>query len=356
MKPFSDSFISEYTAYTRDREPDFNNILSVLNKQKPNRPTLFEFFLNTDLYVELSGRQTIPSDPLEYRKMVVDAFRTAGYDYVTMEASGFYLENKVSAHGQKSLNIDESPMISDMESYKAYHWNEPEDFDDSHLDQIAAYLPAGMKIISQGPGGVLENVMSIAGYEGICFLKNDNPGLLKELFDQVGSRLVRYYERAAKHKCIGAFISNDDWGFATQTMISPADMREYVFPWHKKIAEVVHKSGRPVILHSCGELKEIYEDVITDIGMDAKHSYEDKIMPVEDVYDLYKGRMAILGGIDVDFLCRFSEEEIYKRSVNMLLRSERDGGYALGSGNSIPYYVPRDKYLAMTAAAVMNNW
>ena len=27
------------------------------------------------------------------------------------------------------------------------------------------------------------------------------------------------------------------------------------------------------------------------------------------------------------------------------------GGYALGSGNSIPYYVPQENYLAMIAAA-----
>lgn len=45
-------------------------------------------------------------------------------------------------------------------------------------------------------------------------------------------------------------------------------------------------------------------------------------------------------------------EEIYRRSKAMLERTEGRGGYALGSGNSIPEYVPQENYLAMISAAV----
>jgi len=38
----------------------------------------------------------------------------------------------------------------------------------------------------------------------------------------------------------------------------------------------------------------------------------------------------------------------------MLERSRERGGFALGSGNSIPNYVPYDNYIAMIAAATMN--
>jgi hypothetical protein len=36
----------------------------------------------------------------------------------------------------------------------------------------------------------------------------------------------------------------------------------------------------------------------------------------------------------------------------MLRRTERRGGYALGSGNSIPDYVPDQGFLAMVSAAL----
>jgi uroporphyrinogen decarboxylase len=85
---------------------------------------------------------------------------------------------------------------------------------------------------------------------------------------------------------------------------------------------------------------------------DAKHSYEDLIVPVEDAYERWGRRIAILGGIDVDFLCRSTPDAIRARSRAMLDRSAARGGYALGSGNSIPGYVPDEGYFAMIAAAL----
>ena len=55
----------------------------------------------------------------------------------------------------------------------------------------------------------------------------------------------------------------------------------------------------------------------------------------------------LLGGFDVDRLCRSSEAEI-RAHVDLLIdQVGPDGGYALGSGNSIARYVPPDHYLTM---------
>jgi uroporphyrinogen decarboxylase len=211
-----------------------------------------------------------------------------------------------------------------------------------------------MKLIVMGPGGVLENVTFLVGYEGLCYLLADDPELVEEIFDAVGSRLVKYYEAALQYDSVGACISNDDWGFNTQTMLSVPDMRKYVFKWHTKIAATIHNAGRPAILHSCGQLSAVYEDIITDMKYDAKHSYEDKIQPVEAAYDALNPRIAVLGGLDLDFVCRKTPREVYGRACAMLEKTRERGGYALGSGNSIPYYVPLENYLAMIAAAVVN--
>ncbi len=69
------------------------------------------------------------------------------------------------------------------------------------------------------------------------------------------------------------------------------------------------------------------DDVIDNMKYDGKHSYEDTIQPVEDAYDQYHDRIAILGGIDVDFMCRSTPEAIYERARRML---EHDKAYALG--------------------------
>lgn len=218
-------------------------------------------------------------------------------------------------------------------------------------DFLCSILPKGMKLVPLGPGGVLENVITLVGYSNLCMMLLEDPDLARDIFDAVGTRLVRLYEIMAPYQSVGAVVSNDDWGFKTQTMISPEHMRQYVFPWHTRIVQAAHAAGKPVILHSCGYPVDVMEDIIGTIGLDAKHSWEDTIVRVEDGYERWGGRIAIMGGIDVDFLCRATPDEVHGRARALLDRSATRGAYALGSGNSIPEYIPRENYLAMISAA-----
>ncbi len=253
---------------------------------------------------------------------------------------------------EKTRSINEGSIIHDRENFEKYPWPDPDNFDYSHLRDLKDDLPDGMKLIIWGPGGVLENVIFLVGFDNLCFMIYDNPQLAEDIFEAVGTRLIRYYELSAKFDTVGALISNDDWGFNTQTLLSPDDLRRYVFPWHKKIVEIIHATEKPVILHSCGNLVSVMDDIIDDLKYDGKHSYQDNIVPVEDEYEKLGSRIAILGGIDLDFVCRAKPEEIKRRSKDMLKRTEKRGAYALGTGNSVPDYVPDENYFAMISAAL----
>jgi uroporphyrinogen decarboxylase len=209
-----------------------------------------------------------------------------------------------------------------------------------------------MKLIGYSPEGVLENTIKLVGYERLCYLLNDDEKLVFDIFEAISTRLVQYYQIVARHKAIGACIVNDDWGFKTQTLFSPRAMRRFVFPWQKKIVSTIHEAGKPAILHSCGHFERIIDDIAEDMQFDARHSYEDAILPIEEAYERYHQRIAILGGIDVDFICRSRPEEVYLRSRAMLDRAKNRGGYALGTGNSVPDYVPDVGYFAMLQAAL----
>jgi uroporphyrinogen decarboxylase len=334
---------------------DFSQLLKVLERRKPDRPVLFEFFLNTPLYNRLAGKEVIgrygnDEDVGVAGPTRVMAFAKAGYDYATTSASLFCFPHE-EAEKKASLSINAGHTIRDRASLEAYPWLSPDDFDYSSLETLKEMMPKGMKLIVNGPCGVLENVIALTGYETLCMILYDDPKLAMDLFGHVGERLVRHYEIACRYETVGACISNDDWGFKTQTMLSPEDMRQYVFPWHKKIVDTVHAAGRPVILHSCGKLDAVMDDIIDHMGFDGKHSYEDVIEPVESAYERLGGRIAVLGGIDLDFVCRRSPEEVYERSRRMLEKAERArGAYALGTGNSVPEYTPDTNYFAMINA------
>ncbi len=87
-----------------------------------------------------------------------------------------------------------------------------------------------MKFLTFAPGGVLENALSLVGFEALCLMVMMEPDLAKAIFDAIGERLVEFYRVFASYESIGALVVTDDWGFKSQTVLSPELMRQYVFP------------------------------------------------------------------------------------------------------------------------------
>lgn len=54
----------------------------------------------------------------------------------------------------------------------------------------------------------------------------------------------------------------------------------------------------------------------------------------------------------MDFVCRADPQAVYTRAKAMLERTSERGAYALGTGNSVPEYVPDEGYFAMIRAAL----
>jgi uroporphyrinogen decarboxylase len=341
-----------------EAEPNFENLLAVLNRERPARPTLFEFFLNDKAYRTILGDEQVDDiyaahgGEMGNALVMARAYRAAGYDYVTAHGSGFAFP-RGEQHRQASISANEGALITDRSSFEAYPWPDPANFAYDRLEFLSDKLPSGMKAVLFSPGGVLENTIQLVGYENLCYMLIDEAELTGDIFDAIGSRLLKYYQLGLAWDCVGAVISNDDWGFKTQTMLPPDQMRKYVFPWHERIVAAAHEAHRPAILHSCGNLAHVMDDVIDVMKFDGKHSYEDSILPVEQAYEQWGSRIAILGGIDVDFVIRSPRTEVYARSRSMLEKART--GYALGTGNSVPEYVPTDQYFAMIEAALTDR-
>lgn len=340
---------------TKNRKPDFQNILRVLKHEPIERPVLFEFFMNQSLYESLADQEALNScDEFRKFRIIMSAFRNAGYDYATIPASysNILKFDRASSEQKNSRSQNDGFVITDRESFNAYQWPDPDERRYDLFAQLESLVPEGMKLIPSGPGGLLENAIDLVGFENLCFMSMMDEDLCRSIFDSIGERLLSFYSNIASYESVGAVIYNDDWGFKTQTMFSPEMLRSYVFPWCKKITQAVHAHGKPVILHSCGNLNEIMDDIIDGMKFDGKHSFEDIIIPVEAAIKKWSSRIAIMGGIDMNFISTASPQEVSMRSKLLLEQTQTFGGYALGSGNSIADYVPVENYFAMVLAAL----
>ena len=345
-------------------DPDFGRFEKVLRREgEPDRVPFYELFSNIEPEVMAAiGADQGPTDPEapwssdpDVRRSVLRrhiAYQHAlGYDYCNCGGVGFgfpreKLQSAETTEGERSYVRGSDATIRCREDFEEYPWTVMSGVDYSPLEAVGAMLPEGMKAVTNGPGGVLENVMWLLGYEGISYLLYDDEPLIGDMFDAVGSRLAEYLGTAAGFEAVGACCLGDDMGFKTATMVSPDVLRKYVFPWHKRIVDAVHARGKPVILHSCGNLSAVMEDVIA-CGWDAKHSFEDNIQPIWELKDEYGDRIAFLGGFDMDKISSMSEHDVRAHTRTLIEKCAPGGGWALGTGNSVASYVPVENLLAM---------
>ncbi len=329
----------------RELNPDYQQFIKVIRRERPDRPVLFEHGIEWPLMFEALGQDAIDNDnpPWGWLINTCQAFARLGYDVCPLPIHWFFNFHFVppqKRHGE-SVSQNHDAFINSMQDIRDYKWPEPAACDFGVMDKVAAATPQGMKWILYAPSGIFESLVDLFGFENLCVFLYEEPELVKAAAQEVGERTLAYIERGIHHEAVCGFFISDDMGYKTSTMVSPQVLREFILPWHKVFVEVAHRAERFAILHACGCVNAIMEDIIEDCGFDAKHSFEDVILPPEEAYKKYGDRITILGGLDNDFLARRSPDAIRQRIRN-LLETTTCRGYALGSGNSLTANMPRE--------------
>ena len=331
-----------------NHSPDFDQFLKVLWRK--GRPTHLPFYEHIASPGFIARRMGVPIDKMpmgsrEFWRIYVDFWLGMGFDCVPMEIG---LNCPLPPrHAGITEGSEAYVVIANMEDYEKYPWpDESNPIDFSHFEVVAKLLPEGAKIVGGVCAGPYEWVSRMMGTIGLSYALADDPELVGLVFDRIGRLHHSADRQLATMDCIGALRQGDDLGFKTSTFLSPPLLRKLVFPIYTRMVAEAHKNGKPFILHSCGNLGEVYDDLIDDCKFDAKHSFEDAIMPVAEFKRGYGNRITPLGGLDVDVICRASEKDLRayaRRAIDQCFAG--DGWWALGTGNSLTDYMPVENYM-----------
>jgi len=349
--------------FSVDVAPDWEGLARCIRREgTPARAHFIELFLDREVQDAICRRYGVldgldPRDEFFEEKRYLAVQRFLGYDYVRVGLGGMEMPLKrccaddtaaLPRQGGRSYMEEHRGPITSWEEFEAYPWPDPEQASTRALEWYEENLPEDMCIIgSSGFAHFCEYLTWLMGYETLCFSLYDQPDLVAAISERLMLMYRVAIRRILEFDRVKMIWGSDDMGFKTGTLIGPEDMREFVLPGHRLMAEMSHQAGRPYLLHSCGNLSAIMEDLIEDVRIDAKHSFEDVFETVIQAKERYGDRIALLGGIDVDFLCRADERAVRRRVRETLEACLPGGGYVLGTGNSVANYIPLDNYLAM---------
>jgi uroporphyrinogen decarboxylase len=328
----------------------------------PDRVYFIELLMDEEVKAAIAERFELmdgasPDDPFYPLDREVRVQRFLGYDYVRcgLDDVGIQIGRLKAADtaalrrtGGRAYVDEHRGPISNWDEFHAFPWPDPEKLAARNLEWLQENLPEDMCLIGSGGFAHFAEFLTwLMGYETLCYALFDQ----RDLVAAISRRLIEFYQvvvrRLLEFDRVQVIWGSDDMGYRGGTLISPNDLREFVLPGHRAMAQAAHAAGRPYLLHSCGKLDAIMDDLLDDVRIDGLHSFEDTTKTVEETKRKYGHRIAVLGGIDVDFLCRAEEAAIRARVRRTLEACQPGGGYCLGTGNSVANYVPLEKYLAM---------
>ena len=335
-------------------EPDYRNILDAASNRKPRRLPLYEHGVDVSVMEQVLGIKFLDGlyggyeEKKEFFRHYCDFFYQMGYDTVTFEQC-----IGPAMPGSGSLGGHVPGVIKNREDFEKYPWESiPDRYFALYAENfraLAEVIPAGMRAIGGVGNGIFECVQDVTGYMALCYIREDDPGLYAALFQRVGKVNLAIWKRFLKEFsdlfCVCRF--GDDLGYKSSTLLPADDIRENIFPQYAPIVEEIHRAGKRFLLHSCGCIFDVMEELINVVKIDAKHSNEDQIAPFPVWVERYGDRIGNFGGIDTDAVCRLDRVQMKEYILDVIRQCEGHGGFAFGSGNSIPAYVPAENYVNM---------
>lgn len=339
-----------------DFQPDYKNILKVVCNQKPDYLPLYEHnidapFISKFLGTEVDSKGKKGSDLLDHYQTVTSFWRDNTYDAMSYEAG---ICEIFPDHG--AILGGRLGPIQTRDDFNKYPWEEiPELFRQAykpHLDALVAVMPQGMKAYGGCGYGIFESAEDLVGYESLCMMQYLDPDLFRDLFIRIGD-LYMILWRWVLDNYSDLFVfcrMGDDLGYRTSTMLEPDTIRTHILPQHKRVVDIVHSYGKKFLLHSCGNIFIIMDDILAN-GIDAKHSNEDQIALFSEWIEKYNDKIGLFGGFDMNELILNPYDVVYEKVL-------KDGtefrqmakGFGLGSGNSIPDYMSVEGFTAMVDA------
>jgi uroporphyrinogen decarboxylase len=158
------------------------------------------------------------------------------------------------------------------------------------------------------------NLADLFGFEEYFIKMHTHPEVVLAATDRVCEFYYEANERffAAAGDLVDAYFFGNDFGTQQGLICGPRELERFVFPWVRRFTEQGHRHGHQVVLHSCGSVYRVIDRLI-EAGIDCLHPLQARArdMQAERLAAEFKGRLAFLGGIDMqELLTRGSPDEV----------------------------------------------
>ncbi len=181
--------------------------------------------------------------------------------------------------------------------------------------------------------------------EQLLILIATEPDWVREMYETNAELSIAMFEIMRN----GGFEFDAAWifcdlGYRNALLFSPHHYDEQMRPTFRKLVHYFRDRGLPVILHSCGCVKELIPRFIED-GLTCLQPLEVKAgMDVVQLKKDFGDQLAFMGGIDIRAMFNPDPGVIEKEISTKIPIAKEGGGYIYHSDHSVPDTVSFEQY------------
>jgi uroporphyrinogen decarboxylase len=189
-----------------------------------------------------------------------------------------------------------------------------------------------------------ERAWTLRGMQNLLMDFYDHPNFVQELLNRIADYNIAQVKEAMKYD-IDAVYFGDDWGQQRGLQMGPKFWRKFIYPVLERMYRAVHEGDRYVFIHSCGDVDELFDDLIA-IGANCFNPFQPEVMNLSALHSKYRGRLIFHGGLSTQRILPYGSVEEVRAETNRLLEMGREGGYIFAPAHAVQSDVPLENMLA----------
>lgn len=196
---------------------------------------------------------------------------------------------------------------------------------------------------------LFERYWTLCGMEnGLAYMLTD-PEFTESLFGAICDFNLKLIDIVLEYPVDSVYFG-DDWGQQKGLIMGPELWRKFIKPCLAKMYGRVREAGRFVVQHSCGDIEQVYGDLI-EIGLSCHQTFQPEIYDIGAVKKKYGDKLAFWGGISTQRLLPYATpEEVTAETKRIMKVMKPGGGFIASPTHAVPGDVPCENIVAMLKA------
>lgn len=358
-------------------------VLAALNHREGDRVPRGENAFDADFYTQVTGRKTLCYAGWEEKEALWSGHRDEVVaDYIeaivslTQALEWDYIRVPLAPRRQDYTKYHRTGEHTFTDGKREFHFNPevgnivypakyevdmtiddlPDDvaftIDDSELDIARGIIERMGKthflIGRPSVGGTFPYIGTIGMEEYLVRMITD-PEFIHKLAGIENRKSLTYIGAFLDLGCDGIMVTED---YADNRGVTSGydRYREFIFPYLKNIADLVHSRGSYFIKHSDGLMWDLLDSFV-ELGIDGWHGIQPVIgMDIRELKARYGGKICLFGGINVETLIAGTPDEARAEAIYALKHGAPGGGLVLTGGNILEPGTRYENYKAVTDA------